>query len=195
MLYTKIRGRGNLPLCLSSEAFRLEDVWGSGRIDLRFLDLGNSWRWVVRFTSLPLYPRGKSSRPHWIGSWMGLKGDLGDTEKWGSLTLPGLEFRNVGSPTRTQSLYRLFDIHRRNIINYFYTEEALTSPKPTCTVREGQRLVWAESTVQYSEWLWRSNGLCIVILFSFGTGMCTIQTSKKFWHKIITPPSFHCNLD
>jgi hypothetical protein len=26
------------------------------------LDLGTSWRWVVRFTSLPLYPRGKSLR-------------------------------------------------------------------------------------------------------------------------------------
>jgi hypothetical protein len=35
---------------------------GSGCIDPRFLDFGNSWRWVVSFTHLPVYPRGKSLR-------------------------------------------------------------------------------------------------------------------------------------
>jgi hypothetical protein len=35
-------------------------TWESGCIDPRFLDLGSSWRWVVGFTLLPLYPRGKS---------------------------------------------------------------------------------------------------------------------------------------
>jgi hypothetical protein len=35
---------------------------GSGYIEPNFLDLGTSWRWVVRFTLLPLYPRGKSPR-------------------------------------------------------------------------------------------------------------------------------------
>jgi hypothetical protein len=30
---------------------------GSGCIDPHFLDLGTSWRWVVSFTSRPLYPR------------------------------------------------------------------------------------------------------------------------------------------
>jgi hypothetical protein len=39
---------------------RHEDVWGSGRIDPHFLDLGTGWSWVVRFTPLPLYLRGKS---------------------------------------------------------------------------------------------------------------------------------------
>jgi hypothetical protein len=33
---------------------------GSGCIDPHFLDLGTSWRWVVSFTPLPLYPWGKS---------------------------------------------------------------------------------------------------------------------------------------
>jgi hypothetical protein len=33
---------------------------GSVCIDPHFLDLGISWRWVVSFTPLPLYPRGKS---------------------------------------------------------------------------------------------------------------------------------------
>jgi hypothetical protein len=31
-------------------------------IDPHFLDLGTSWRWVVRFTPRPLHPRGKSLR-------------------------------------------------------------------------------------------------------------------------------------
>jgi hypothetical protein len=35
---------------------------GSGYIDPRFLDLGTSWRWVVSFMPLPLYPRGKDLR-------------------------------------------------------------------------------------------------------------------------------------
>jgi hypothetical protein len=39
-----------------------EGVWGSGCIDPYFLDLRTSWRWVVSFTPLPLYPQGKSSR-------------------------------------------------------------------------------------------------------------------------------------
>jgi hypothetical protein len=33
-----------------------------GCIDPHFLDLGTSWRWMVSFTPLPLYPRGKSPR-------------------------------------------------------------------------------------------------------------------------------------
>jgi hypothetical protein len=42
--------------CLTNEALRHEDVWGSGCIDPHFLDLGTSWRWVVSFMPLPLYP-------------------------------------------------------------------------------------------------------------------------------------------
>jgi hypothetical protein len=34
-----------------------EDVWGSGRIEQRFLDLGISWRRVVSSTPRQLYPR------------------------------------------------------------------------------------------------------------------------------------------
>jgi hypothetical protein len=40
------------------------------------LDLGTSWRWVVSFTSRPLYPRY-----HWIGLWTGPKAGLDDVEK------------------------------------------------------------------------------------------------------------------
>jgi hypothetical protein len=35
---------------------------GGGCIDPHFLHLGTSWRWVVKFTPRPLYPRGKSPR-------------------------------------------------------------------------------------------------------------------------------------
>jgi hypothetical protein len=35
---------------------------GEWRYSSTFLDLGTRWRWVVSFTPLPLYPRGKSSR-------------------------------------------------------------------------------------------------------------------------------------
>jgi hypothetical protein len=41
-------------------ALRHDDVWGSGCIDPRILDLGTSWRWVITFTPQLLYSRGKS---------------------------------------------------------------------------------------------------------------------------------------
>jgi hypothetical protein len=49
-------------LCLTNEALRHEDVWGSRCTDPPFLDLGTSWRWVVSFTLRSLYQRGKSPR-------------------------------------------------------------------------------------------------------------------------------------
>jgi hypothetical protein len=51
-----------LSLCLTNQALRHEGVWGSGYIDPHLLDLGTSWRWMVSFTPLSLYPRGKSPR-------------------------------------------------------------------------------------------------------------------------------------
>jgi hypothetical protein len=52
----------NVSLYVTNCALRHEDVWGSGCIDPRFLDLGTSWRWVVIFTTRSHYPRGKSPR-------------------------------------------------------------------------------------------------------------------------------------
>jgi hypothetical protein len=46
-----------LSLCLPNHTLRHEDVWGSGCRDPHFLELGTSWKSVVRFT-----PRGKSPR-------------------------------------------------------------------------------------------------------------------------------------
>jgi hypothetical protein len=42
---------------LTNSSLRHEGVWSGGCIDLRFLDLATSWRWVVSFTPLPLYTR------------------------------------------------------------------------------------------------------------------------------------------
>jgi hypothetical protein len=41
--YCKVR-KVKLSLCLTNSALRHEGVWGSGCIDLHFLDLGTSWR-------------------------------------------------------------------------------------------------------------------------------------------------------
>jgi hypothetical protein len=38
----------------------MKAYWGSGYLEPHFLDLGTSWRWVVSFTPLPLYPQGNS---------------------------------------------------------------------------------------------------------------------------------------
>jgi hypothetical protein len=65
-------------------------VWESGYIAPGFLDLGISWRRVVSFTPLLLYPQGKS-HTHWIGGWVDLRAGLEDMEKLKFLTLPGFE--------------------------------------------------------------------------------------------------------
>jgi hypothetical protein len=44
---------------------------------------------------------------HWMGSWVGLRAGLDAVRKRKFLTLPGLEFRPLGHPARSQSLYRL----------------------------------------------------------------------------------------
>jgi hypothetical protein len=48
----------------------LEGVFGSGGIEPRILDLGTRLRWVVSFTSRPLYPWDRAPGTHWIGGWV-----------------------------------------------------------------------------------------------------------------------------
>jgi hypothetical protein len=65
---------------------------GSGGIDLRILDLGNRWKWVVSFRLRPFYPQGKSP-------WYPLDKRIGGpqsqsgrgSEEKNSQPLPGLE--------------------------------------------------------------------------------------------------------
>jgi hypothetical protein len=65
-----------LSLCLINSALCHENIWGSGCIDPRILDLGTSWSWVISFTSRPLYPGERVPGNHrtggWVGSWTGL---------------------------------------------------------------------------------------------------------------------------
>jgi hypothetical protein len=96
-----------LSLCLTNLALRHEGVWGSWCIDPHFLDLSTSWRWMVSFTPLPLYPSERAPGTHWIGGWVGPRAGLDYVEKRKFLTLPGLELRPLSRPARSQSLYRL----------------------------------------------------------------------------------------
>jgi hypothetical protein len=91
---------------LSTTPWRL---WGSGFIDLRFIYLITSWKWVIRFTPLVLYSLRKSPRQSLdrIGGWVGPRACLDDMRKWKFLTHPGLELRPLCRQTRPQSLYRI----------------------------------------------------------------------------------------
>jgi hypothetical protein len=57
-------------------------------LDLHFLDLVTSWRWVVSLTPVPLCPRGKTPGTHWIGGWVGPRACVDDEERRKFLTLP-----------------------------------------------------------------------------------------------------------
>jgi hypothetical protein len=100
-----VRKKEKLYLCLVNEALRHEGVWGSGSINLLFLDLGTSWRWVVTFTARPLYTQKRAPGTHWIWGWVDPRTGLNDVEKRKFLTLPGLKLRPLGCPGRSQSLY------------------------------------------------------------------------------------------
>jgi hypothetical protein len=73
-----------------------------GCIDPRFLDLDTSWKWAVRFTPRPLYPRYPL-----VGGRVGPRAGLDDMEKWKFLTLLRLELRIVGRPVDGQSQRKL----------------------------------------------------------------------------------------
>jgi hypothetical protein len=73
-------------------------------MDPHFLDLGTSWRWVVSFTSLPLYPRERAPGIHFIRGWVNPRSGLDHMEKWKFLTLPEIELPPPGRPARSQSL-------------------------------------------------------------------------------------------
>jgi hypothetical protein len=67
-------------------------VWGSGCIDLCFLDLGINWRWLVGFTYRPLHCWGKSPRyplQRWLSephSRSGRSGEVTITDQAGTRT-------------------------------------------------------------------------------------------------------------
>jgi hypothetical protein len=95
-----------LTTCLTNLALHNQVVCGSGCIDPHFLH-GTSWRWVVSFTPLPLYPREKSPQyplhrrldgPQSRSEWHGQVKILAHT---------GTRTPTLGRPARSQALYRL----------------------------------------------------------------------------------------
>jgi hypothetical protein len=88
-------------------ALHHEGVWGNECIYPHFPDLDTSWRWVVSFTLLPLYPRERAHGTHCIGGWVDVRAGLDDVENRKFLTLPGLELRPLGRPSSRYTDYAI----------------------------------------------------------------------------------------
>jgi hypothetical protein len=70
----------------------------------KVLNLSTRWRWVVRFTSQLLYPKGRSPQYPLDKEWVGLRASL-ETEKKKALgPLLGIKPQFHGSPAHTPSL-------------------------------------------------------------------------------------------
>jgi hypothetical protein len=83
------------------------NTYGGGCIDPHSFYLGTSWKWVVIFTSRPLYPRGKSP---WFPLDRRLGGPQNRSGRHGEkkiLAPTGTRTPTSGRPARSQSLYRL----------------------------------------------------------------------------------------
>jgi hypothetical protein len=57
---TLVKGRRWSWSCALTERHAMKAYWESGGIAPRIFDLCTRWRWEVSFTSVPLYPQGKS---------------------------------------------------------------------------------------------------------------------------------------
>jgi hypothetical protein len=83
-------------------------AYRSGCIDPHCLDLGTSLRWVVNFTPLPLYPRGKSPRyplDRRLGGPQSQSGRLGEENS--------RPFRDSNSePSVVQPVASRYNIHK-----------------------------------------------------------------------------------
>jgi len=64
--------------CALTEHHAMKAYWGSGDTAPCILDLGATCRWVINFTTWPLYPQGKEPQvpTHWIGGWVGPRASL-----------------------------------------------------------------------------------------------------------------------
>jgi hypothetical protein len=106
-LPVKVR-KVKLSLCLINEALCHKDIWGSGCIDPRFLDLstssGGEWS-ASRPGHFTAGERAPST--HCVGSWVGPRAGLADVEKIKFLALLGLELWPLSRQARSQSLYWL----------------------------------------------------------------------------------------
>jgi len=69
-----------------------EYVWGSGGIAPCIFNPGTAWRWVVKFTARPLYPRRRSPR-YTLVRWLCGPRAGRDAVAKKNLSLPGIESR------------------------------------------------------------------------------------------------------
>jgi hypothetical protein len=77
--------------CALTKHRTMKAYMGSWGILPRILDHGIGWRWVVSFTSRPIYPRERAPGTHWIGGWVGsragldavMKSEINWMEWWG----------------------------------------------------------------------------------------------------------------
>jgi hypothetical protein len=109
--YLSRKSKGKVvPVLFLTDHHVMKAYWVSGCIAPRILDLGTRWRWVVSFTTRPLYSQGKSR-------WYPLYRRLGGTqsrsgsggEEKNSQPLPGLEPPIIQPVDQgyTTELYRL----------------------------------------------------------------------------------------
>jgi len=64
-----------------------EDIWGSGSVVEHILNLSTRWKWVVNFTSWPLYLQERTPGTHWRRGWVGTRAGLDRVAKRKILTL------------------------------------------------------------------------------------------------------------
>jgi hypothetical protein len=81
--YVFVTGKGKVVPCH-------EDIWG-GWYSFTILDLGTRWRWVVSFTTWPLYPRGNYPQYPLDRRLNGPQRQSGRCGKEKNLALPGIK--------------------------------------------------------------------------------------------------------
>jgi hypothetical protein len=76
------------------------------------LNLGSRWRWVVKFTPLPLYLLGKNPSTQWIGGWMGRRAFLDILENRNiSCTFRDSNLGSLSLLTITTRLFQLPEVN------------------------------------------------------------------------------------
>jgi hypothetical protein len=104
-----------LSLCLTKH-HAMNTYWGNGDTAPRILRPGTRGRWVISFTTRPLYTQ-------WKNPWYPLDRRLGGLQsrsgngvkEKNSQPPPGIELRSSDRPARSQSLHRLIYPRSQNI--------------------------------------------------------------------------------
>jgi hypothetical protein len=106
-IISEVKGKSKvkLSLCVTNEALRHEDVWGSWCIDPHFLDLGSSW-------TLSLYPRYPLYRK--LCGLQSRSGRYGEVKKLKpkNISRINLSLRSVTTTVCITTLYMLYNMFR-----------------------------------------------------------------------------------